>query len=81
MASYKIYFLDFCHKNHPPREEKWHSELQNASVVPCFMKKEDFVPILGLKSSVVAVEHFQFSQPHMNPKVPKVPKVLNVWSL
>ena len=60
MASYKIYFLDFCYKNHPPRKEKWHSKLQNASVVPCFMKKEDFVPILGLKSLVVSVEHFQF---------------------
>ena len=60
MASYKIYFLNFCYQNRFSSEVNSLAELQNASVVPCFMKKEDFVPILDLKSLVVSVEHFQF---------------------
>jgi hypothetical protein len=39
MASYKIYYLDFCHKNHPFIETKRLAELQNATNKPCFIEK------------------------------------------
>ena len=46
-----------------------------------FYEKRGFCAHFGPLKSVVAVEHFQFSQPHKNLKVPKVLNVLNVWSL
>ena len=39
MASYKIYYLDFCYKKLPPRNEKWLLILQNASADACFIEK------------------------------------------
>ena len=39
MASYKIYFLDFCYKNQPSRNENRLLILQNASANACFIEK------------------------------------------
>ena len=39
MASYKIYFLNFCHKNQPPRNENRLQKLQNASTNAGFIEK------------------------------------------
>lgn len=55
MASYKIYFLDFFHQNHPSCAEKCLVALQNASNNPCFMKKVDFA--LFLRVLQLAAEH------------------------
>ena len=47
MASYKIYFLDFFHKNHPPRSKKWHLALQNATKKGVFIEIVDFMGFEG----------------------------------
>ena len=39
MASYKIYFLDFCYQNCSLVIEKWLTELQNATDKPGFTEK------------------------------------------
>ena len=39
MASYKIYFLDFFHKNSPPSLRNWPLKLQNATCELVFVKK------------------------------------------
>ena len=44
MASYKIYFLNFCYQNLPPSEVKSLAELQNATGKAVFMKKVIFAP-------------------------------------
>ena len=56
MASYKIYFLNFCYKNWPSSDVKWHRKLQNATQKGCFMKKRLKRPFWG---SFVAVEQFK----------------------
>ena len=48
MASYKIYFLDFFHKNQPPSSKKCHLALQNATEMAVFVKKRVFVGSKGL---------------------------------
>ena len=45
MASYKIYFLNFCYKNWSPSEVKSLAELQNAIGKAVFMKKVIFAPV------------------------------------
>ena len=42
MASYKIYFLDFFHKNYPSSSRKCLVALQNATCWSVFIKKVDF---------------------------------------
>jgi len=39
MASYKIYFLNFCHQNHPSRKVERPLTLQNATQKAVFIKK------------------------------------------
>ena len=56
MASYKIYFLNFCHKNWSPSEVKSLAELQNAIGKAVFMKKVIFAPVGAGKSHRFAVE-------------------------
>ena len=47
MASYKIYFLNFCYQNQPSSEVKGLVELQNAIAKACFIKKVIFAPLWG----------------------------------
>ena len=47
MASYKIYFLNFCYQNQPSSEVKGLAELQNAIAKACFIKKVIFAPQMG----------------------------------
>ena len=47
MASYKIYFLNFCYQNQPSSEVKGLVELQNAIGKACFIKKVIFAPQMG----------------------------------
>ena len=42
MASYKIYFLNFCYQNRPPGEVKGLAELQNATTKAFFNEKVIF---------------------------------------
>ena len=42
MASYKIYFLDFFHKNYLSSSKKCLVALQNATCWSVFIKKVDF---------------------------------------
>ena len=50
MASYKIYFLDFFHKNQPPSSKNCHLALQNATEMAVFVKKRVFVVFISLFS-------------------------------
>lgn len=45
MASYKIYFLNFCYQNWPSSEVKGLAELQNATAKAFFIEKVIFCPI------------------------------------
>ena len=45
MASYKIYFLNFCYPNRSPSEVESLAELQNAIGKGVFMKKVIFAPV------------------------------------
>ena len=60
MASYKIYFLDFFHKNHPPSSRNWPSTLQNAIGKPDFIKKVDFGRFSRDVGALSSVEQLQF---------------------
>ncbi len=44
MASYKIYFLNFCYQNWSPSEVKSLAGLQNATGKAYFIKKVIFAP-------------------------------------
>lgn len=44
MASYKIYFLIFCHKNQPSSEGNGLNKLQNATVKAIFVEKAVLPP-------------------------------------
>ena len=56
MASYKIYFLNFCYPNRSPSEVKSLAELQNAIGKAVFMKKVIFAPVGAGKSHRFTVE-------------------------
>ena len=56
MASYKIYFLDFCHQNQTLDESKRPLVLQNAISGLGFMKNVIFVASDGAVSDAPAVE-------------------------
>ena len=47
MASYKIYFLDFCHKNSSSTAANQPAKLQNAIMRAVFMRKVIFSPQRG----------------------------------
>ena len=48
MASYKIYFLDFCHQNRPSCSKNCLAELQNATDKAYFLKKVIFTSLDSL---------------------------------
>ena len=59
MASYKIYFLDFCYKNYPLTSTKRLAELQNASSKPRIIKKVISVDKVLSMSPHLVVEHLK----------------------
>ena len=61
MASYKIYFLNFCYKNCSSSTTNKPAKLQNASLRACFIEKVDFVPFLPCYFLLPTVEQFKFS--------------------
>ena len=56
MASYKIYFLIFCHKNQPSSEVKGLNKLQNATVKAFFIEKAVLALLRASYSALSAVE-------------------------
>ena len=65
MASYKIYFLNFCQKNWSSRNEYCLVGLQNATDKADFMKKRvsrRCPTVLSVRFDPYSVEHFVFYQ-------------------
>lgn len=56
MASYKIYFLDFCYQNHLSINKERPLLLQNAMREAVFIKKVNSVALFAHDSVVEAVE-------------------------
>ena len=61
MASYKIYFVDFCHKNRTSTHPKSPATLQNATQRDVFIKNRISGPIKP-PATAWLVEHFQVYQ-------------------
>lgn len=50
MASYKIYFLNFCHLNHSPAIVVEPAKLHFAILRACFIEKVVLALVFGVKS-------------------------------
>jgi hypothetical protein len=61
MASYKIYFLNFCHLNCSFGAVAKPAKLHFATLRACFIEKVDFVPFLPCYFLLPTVEQFKFS--------------------
>ena len=60
MASYKIYFLNFCHQNHSLEMVERASKLHFATLWPCFIKKVKNGGFPPWNSWPQSVEHTRF---------------------
>ena len=66
MASYKIYFLDFFHKNMLSSSKIRPLKLQNAIVEADFMKKVILDPKMPSFNPALSVEHSHFLHPGLH---------------
>ena len=65
MASYKIYFLKFCHKNQSSSFKKWPSELQNATRNGIFKENRFFAHDLLFLTPTEPWNNCGFSMPSL----------------